>query len=191
VLHVLVGSLASFKAGDFSRLEPWTNPGDTTRYRHDVTNRLAQAIDPLVAEVLQKAPELSNMANLAGTTPLHLCALAGAQRVTRLLLDAGASPLARSNEGRTPIDEAMRMGQTELLAMMLRALSGQARLDNEERAAQYASLSGSPLVPALLQQAGLRHLPRAHARLDPAPAVAARGRAACAEGGGWQRVQSP
>jgi hypothetical protein len=191
VLHVLVGSLASFKAGDFSRLEAWSNPGDTTRYRHDVTNRLAQTIDPLVAEVLQKAPELSKMANSAGTTPLHLCALVGAQRVTRLLLDAGASPLANSNEGRTPIDDAMRMGQTELLAMMLNSLSGQARQEQEERAAQFASLPGSPLIPSILKDSGLRHLPRAPPRLDPPPSMTSVSGAACAEGGGWDVAPEP
>lgn len=191
VLHVLVGSLASFKAGDISRLETWANPGDTTRYRHDLTNRLSQTIDPLVAEVLQKAPELSNTANSAGATPLHLCALVGAQRVTRLLLDAGASPLARSNEGRTPIDEAMRMGQTELLVMMLHALSGRTRQDQEELAAQFASLPGSPLIPALLRDAGLRHLPRAPPRRDPPPTVAPGRHATCAEGGGWDVAREP
>jgi len=189
VLHMLVASVASFKAGDFSSLEPWSNPGDMTRYRHDVTNRLAGAVNPLIGAALAKAPELARMADASGVTPLHLAALTGVEGAARMLLDAGASPLARSGMGLSPIHEALLMGQIEVLAMMLHSLPRRERLEQEEAAARFASLPGSPLPPSLLQAAGFKSYPRARPRVDPVPPQAAR--AGCAEGGGWDTAPPP
>ena len=188
VAHVLVASLYSGKAGDISRLEPWSHPGTETRYRHAITNRLAQPMLPMLAAVLKTQPALARAADAHGVTPLHLAALLGVQGAARLLLDAGASPLAATDVGISALREAMLMGQVEILAMMMRALPEEERERRSREAARYASLPGSPLLPSALKEAGLPSLPRARPRVDPPPRGAQEG-ASCGEGGGWDALR--
>lgn len=199
ILHVLLFMPFSTKAGEVSRLETWTDPARTTRYRHAIHNRIAQPLLPVIRAALAKAPQLANMADGHGVMPLHVSALVGIQGATRLLLAAGASPLARNALGRTPIDDAMQQGQIEILIALLAALPAAERRAQEDLAAEYASLPGAPLLPRLLQTAGLSHSPRARARLDQPPRERqsaerkskSKSAPACAEGGGWDVAPPP
>ena len=49
---------------------------------------------------------------MAGETPLHLAARYSRADVAKKLLDAGASPLAQDNSGRTPMHAAIAADAT-------------------------------------------------------------------------------
>jgi ankyrin repeat protein len=87
-----------------------------------------------------------------GRTPLRLMLdyaprIAGAGpgdsvAVARNLLDAGADPLAKANDGRDPLDSAMAAG-SDLLRIVLDAAAKTGRLDPARRAAAEKRLAGS------------------------------------------------
>ena len=52
-----------------------------------------------------------NMAQAGGYTPLHQAAASGLVEVVRILLDAGAKPDMRCDQGKTPADYARERGQ--------------------------------------------------------------------------------
>jgi ankyrin repeat protein len=63
-------------------------------------------------------PSLAATEGVAGTTPLHLAARYGHTAAARRLIDAGADPAARSDDGDTAADLARAAGHTELAAML-------------------------------------------------------------------------
>jgi cytohesin len=94
---------------------------------HDATRANA----PEIVSQLLAANANPAIADLYGTTALHLAGRYGSANVARLLLDAGANASARGLRG-TPIDEARRVKNRPVLALMRQA-------GGTEGAAQQAS----------------------------------------------------
>lgn len=63
-----------------------------------------------VAALVSADPDLVDMTDPAGRTPLHLAAAAGKPSVLQALLDAGADPEARTGTGDTALDLALVAG---------------------------------------------------------------------------------
>ena len=196
LVHGIVASLFFFKAGDISSLVPWPN-SSRTMYVHDVRSTLERAVAPILRTLLTREPSLASSVDAHGVTPMHIAARLCTEELVEELLRAGGSPVVPTRGAlRTPFDEAMQCGCVEVLRLMLRALSSDptALRDATARLAEYASLPGAALTPAVLEgllpgrrHAQRRHASRARATLDPAPREPA---APCEEGGGWS-VQPP
>ena len=74
--------------------------------RHEqIAHRLIDAGSPL------DAPE-------GGWTPLHYAAYNNLQETARLLLERGADPLAKSTDGKTPLDFAIEKGNGEVAEIL-------------------------------------------------------------------------
>jgi len=94
-----------------------------------------------------------NAANETGLTPLHAAAAVGASGVVRFLVERGARLDAKTRQGRTPLDEALRgvanvdgaPGEGhEDTAAMLRELMAQRGLDGKPAAAGPAAPPAEP-----------------------------------------------
>jgi len=59
-----------------------------------------------------------NMEQAGGYTPLHQAAAAGLEDLTRLLLEAGANPASRCNQGKTPADYARERNHESVLQQL-------------------------------------------------------------------------
>ena len=57
----------------------------------------------------------------SGEAPLHVVAGAGYAGIVRLLLERGADPALRDDEGLTALDRAERAGHNEVAALLTRA----------------------------------------------------------------------
>lgn len=66
-----------------------------------------------------------NAKNYDSRTPLHLAASEGLYSMTNLLLEAGASVLAKDRWGNTPLDEARIGGNKNLIKLLEEAMSAQ------------------------------------------------------------------
>jgi ankyrin repeat protein len=79
-----------------------------------------------------------------GITPLHAAARLGNAEVIRLLVWAGADTRARTPQGETALDLAVRGGQTAAAAL----LRGERTLPRAHRTSRYAATAdGSPFAP--------------------------------------------
>ena len=65
-----------------------------------------------------------NARNVAGDTPLHSAAAAGACDVVELLLDSGASTAMVNSDGQTPLAVARHRGRADVVALLERAWGG-------------------------------------------------------------------
>lgn len=70
----------------------------------------------------------------AGRTALHLACAKGCAEVVELLLAAGASPAVKDSLGCSPLLEAVKAGQEQCMAVLLRA-KAPLGLDRNETAA--------------------------------------------------------
>jgi ankyrin repeat protein len=86
---------------------------------HDAT----RANSPAIVSQLLAANANPAVTDLYGTTALHLAGRYANANVTRMLLDAGASATARGARG-TPMDEARRVNNRPVLALLRQAGSG-------------------------------------------------------------------
>jgi ankyrin repeat protein len=59
-----------------------------------------------------------NATQAGGYTPLHQAAAAGLTEMAKLLLEAGANPAARCDQGKTPADYARERGHQAVLAFL-------------------------------------------------------------------------
>ena len=66
--------------------------------------------------------EYVDVLNGAGSTPLHWAALNDAVDCVNVLLEAGADPLAKNPQGKTPLDLAMGRGAEKSEMALLKAL---------------------------------------------------------------------
>lgn len=80
-----------------------------------------------VSAAIRALPSVDSPIDASGTTPLHAAARAGHARAVLLLLNAGASPDATDDAGRTPLDLATERGEAGAeAAEILRAASHRA-----------------------------------------------------------------
>jgi ankyrin repeat protein len=88
--------------------------------------------DPEMVRALVEAGANVNAANQDGLTALHFAARTGCAEAARVLLDAGANPLARGRFGPlfTPVDEAIGDENWRVLAVLLG--DARVRTDQEE-----------------------------------------------------------
>lgn len=68
--------------------------------------------------LLSRSPNLANITDDLGRTPLHVAAAEGHEHIVRLLLENGAVSGARDTYGSTPTDDASRAGHIRVLRML-------------------------------------------------------------------------
>ena len=130
LVHALIASAFSSKAGDISRLFPWSRP-ERTIFRHHFSSLIGAGLESTLRRLLHTAPSLCCDPDRRGITPLHLAAMLGLGGIVRLLLAAGADPMAGAAAPtglRTPLDEAMRHGQKEVILQLVHALPDAERI---------------------------------------------------------------
>ena len=131
-----------------------------------------------VTALAQVFPQLLEMANARGNTPLHEAVIARNDANVRALLDAGANAVALSYSGDSPLDKAVEQRHVPTIAAILsdhRVAADQAGLRRAltwvEGNEAIPSVKGHPEIAAMLQAAlarsainGLAEIARASAR---------------------------
>ncbi|MBU0638688.1 MAG: ankyrin repeat domain-containing protein [Planctomycetes bacterium] len=74
-----------------------------------------------LTEILKSDPELVNVCDSKGRTPLHLAAYLGHTDAVRFLLAHGATPDLRDRHGRRPIDAAAVRGRRAVVSLLVSA----------------------------------------------------------------------
>jgi ankyrin repeat protein len=72
-----------------------------------------------VEALLKENPNLANVKDDEGFTPLHLASFAGKREVVEFLLTRKADINARANDGQTPLHEAAKEGHKEVTALLV------------------------------------------------------------------------
>ncbi|MCA1644206.1 MAG: ankyrin repeat domain-containing protein [Chloroflexi bacterium] len=78
---------------------------------------------PGMATLLVAAGADANARQQGGVTPLHECASIGDMDLTRFLLDHGAEPSVRDDQGKSPADTARERGHSAVAALLERRSS--------------------------------------------------------------------
>ena len=125
--HAL-GLAAFFRRGDVLRflIEHGADVAAPARNRlavtalHSAVATDAAPVDHGIVRTLLDAGAPVNVGHLGGGTPLHTTAFTGDLESARMLLDHGADPHARMDDGRTAVDVARERGNTEVLALLER-----------------------------------------------------------------------
>ena len=79
---------------------------------------IALSRDPETVRILIAQGADVNMAQAGGYTPLHQAAAAGLIEVTKILLEAGAKPDLRCDQGKTPADYARERSHDGVLQQL-------------------------------------------------------------------------
>jgi ankyrin repeat protein len=85
---------------------------------HSAVATDAADVDVSVVEALLRAGAPVNAPHQGGGTPLHTVAFTGNAEVARMLLERGADPMARTDDGKTAIDIARERGHATLAEML-------------------------------------------------------------------------
>jgi ankyrin repeat protein len=72
-----------------------------------------------------------NAKTLAGATALALAASGDYENSISLLLDAGANPLSKDNDGNTPLHEAAKAGSAKVFKQLLEHADGETDVEND------------------------------------------------------------
>lgn len=174
------------KGGEIASLARWPLAGRSrTLWRHEALNVAAARVLPAMRQLIDNSSAFVHIRCDRDVTILHLAAWLGAEEIVRMLLDAGAAADARSAAGQTPLDEAMYVGNAEVVALLLNALPAPSQPAAKRRVAAYAALPGAALhagLPPLKQL--LPAVPERAPRVDPPPTHAGVA-ASCDAGGSW------
>ena len=76
---------------------------------------------PLLKQALKQKEILLNLAGISGFTPLHLAAYIGNQEVCKLLIEAGANPSTKQDQGQNPWQLAWEKGHKKLAVYLYKA----------------------------------------------------------------------
>jgi hypothetical protein len=80
---------------------------------------MSEAMAPKLLASLAKDPSLAQQKDERGWTLLHKQSLAGSAATVKVLLDAGADPSARTNDGMTPLQLAKTLRWENVAALLL------------------------------------------------------------------------
>lgn len=111
-------------------LKAGTNPNARDYWRDSPLLIAVQLDNPELVQLLLDAGAKADVSG-RGYTALGLAARNGSVSVVRLLLQAGADPSRRNDDGDTPLHSAVRMGYVETLAALTRARPNCALFDSE------------------------------------------------------------
>ena len=85
---------------------------------HSAVATDAANVDVSMVTALLAAGAPVNVPHQGGGTPLHTVAFTGNAQVARMLLDRGADPMLRTDDGKTAIDIARERGHADLARML-------------------------------------------------------------------------
>jgi ankyrin repeat protein len=85
---------------------------------HSAVATDAANVDLSMIKALLDAGAPVNVPHQGGGTPLHTVAFTGNAEVARMLLERGADPMARTDEGKTAVDIARERGHTALAEVL-------------------------------------------------------------------------
>jgi uncharacterized protein len=123
-----LGLAAFFRHRDVLRLliergadvaAPARNPLAVTALHSAVATDVAD-VDLGMVEALLAAGAPVNAPHQGGGTPLHTVAFTGNAEVARMLLERGADPLVRTDDGKTAIDIARERGHEDVVRLLER-----------------------------------------------------------------------
>jgi uncharacterized protein YegJ (DUF2314 family) len=80
---------------------------------------MSEAMGPSLREQLAKNPSMLNARDDRGWTLLHQQALAGSRATVKVLLELGADPNAKTNDGMTPLKLARSLGWENVEALLV------------------------------------------------------------------------
>lgn len=95
----------------------WYTKGDLSSQEHPMSVNMA----PELKKQLAAQPEMITSVDERGWTILHTEALAGSTPTVKVLLEAGADPNVKTNDGLTPLKLAKTLGWDNVLAVLARA----------------------------------------------------------------------
>ncbi|XP_069104161.1 uncharacterized protein [Argopecten irradians] len=160
VLHSAAagGSVGVFNELVKAKLDPFDRTNDGCTVVHIAALNIHEE---LIRFLISNKTELLNLTNDDGETALHSAAVGGDINVFDLLINAGLSPTARTNEGRTVLQMAAFFGRTKLVKHIIKSQSDTLMMrDNAMRIAlHYAAVDGNINMFTDLLNAGLQ--PRA------------------------------
>jgi ankyrin repeat protein len=112
----IVGLLLEHKANPNKKNKTYGNPLGAA-LKGIVETKTRDHLNQIVRLLLDAKCKV-DAADGMGETPLHIAALSGHADAVKMLLEAGADPLARSREGRIPSDGAVFHGHLNVLKVL-------------------------------------------------------------------------
>ena len=121
-----LGLAAFFRRSDVARLliEHGADPSIASKNKlrvtplHSAVATDAAPLDLEMVSMLLEAGAPVNIPHLGGGTPLHTAAFTGDVRVIRMLLERGADPMLKLDDGKTAVDVAFEQGHPDAAALL-------------------------------------------------------------------------